>query len=164
MAIILWATAWIQADDTAMSGVAPMEIVFTASTCKAECGPQGLKFKAFIFNNSNKAVSLEKFALKTRLTLSYQPNKPKKNKDSKKGTPETYKTLSILPGGAFSGDSVHLNPGEIYGLERKLNLDNTQLDACSAKSVKVYGNIPIWFDNQEMDIAVNQDLKNNCDF
>lgn len=146
-----------------MPGIAPKEIVFKAVICKAECGPQGLKFKAVIFNSSNKAVSLEKFALKSRLTLSYQPNKPKK-KDSKKSAPESYKTLSILPGGAFSGDSVHLNPGEMYGLERKLNLDSSQLDACSAKSIKMYGNLPIWFDNQEMEIAINQDLKNNCDF
>ncbi len=163
MALVLWANAWVYAEGADTPNVAPKEIVFKTVMCKTDCGPHSLKFKAIILNNSNDVVSLEKFALKTRLTLSYQPNKSKKNKGSKKSAPENYKTISISPGGAYSEDSIHLNPSEIYGIDQKLNLDSSDLDVCSAKSIKVYGNIPILFENKEREIAVNQDLKNDCD-
>ena len=163
-ALALWAGARIHSQDAGTPNVAPKEIAFKTFTCRADCGLHNFKFKAIILNNSNGVVSLEKFALKTRLTLSYQPAKTKKTGNSKKSAPEDYKTISILPGGDYAEDSIHLHPGEIYGIVQKLDLDSSNLGACSVKAVKVYGNIPIRFEDTEREIAVNQDLKNDCVF
>ncbi len=162
--MVLFTAAAGFAQGGAVYGNAANGIELKSFRCKAACPSGKFRYIVFAINKSEVKASVDKNDLKFKLKFSYKPARIK-TKGARRGAASGfYKTIDFMPAGNYAPDLIEVKPGEILGIREEIDVGVLDAGICVSDAITLHGTLPMTLESGPVNLEVNQQVKNSCEF